>query len=173
MFLFQDIVVILLVVMILLLVVSGVFIMFGVFVLLVLKVVGVLVLVVLLGCYVMCLVLCFVVCFGLWEVFSVVVLFLVFGFGLLLEEVGLLMVMGVFLVGVLLVSLEYCYVLESDIEFFKGLLLGLFFIGVGMLIDFGMLVENLLCILLLLVGFLVIKIVMLWLVVRLLGVLVK
>lgn len=139
--------------------------MMGVFVFLVLKVVGVLVLVVLLGCYVMCLVLCFVVCFGLWEVFSVVVLFFVFGFGLLLEEVGLLMVMGVFLVGVLLVSLEYCYVLESDIELFKGLLLGLFFIGVGMLIDFGMLFENLLCIVILLFGFFIIKIVMLWLIV--------
>lgn len=156
---------ILLVVMILLLVMSSVLMMMGVFVFLVLKVVGVLVLVVLLGCYVMCLVLCFVVCFGLWEVFSVVVLFFVFGFGLLLEEVGLLMVMGVFLVGVLLVSLEYCYVLESDIELFKGLLLGLFFIGVGMLIDFGMLFENLLCIVILLFGFFIIKIVMLWLIV--------
>lgn len=159
---------ILLVVMILLLVTSSVLMMMGVFVFLVLKVVGVLVLVVLLGCYVMCSVLCFVVCFGLWEVFSVVVLFFVFGFGLLLEEVGLLMVMGVFLVGVLLVSLEYCYVLESDIELFKGLLLGLFFIGVGMLIDFGMLFENLLCIVILLFGFFIIKIVMLWLIVRLL-----
>lgn len=157
--------VILLVVMISLLVMSSVLMMMGVFVFLVLKVVGVLVLVVLLGCYVMCLVLCFVVCFGLWEVFSVVVLFFVFGFGLLLEEVGLLMVMGVFLVGVLLVSLEYCYVLESDIELFKGLLLGLFFIGVGMLIDFGMLFENLLCIVILLFGFFIIKIVMLWLIV--------
>lgn len=156
---------ILLVVMISLLVMSSVLMMMGVFVFLVLKVVGVLVLVVLLGCYVMCLVLCFVVCFGLWEVFSVVVLFFVFGFGLLLEEVGLLMVMGVFLVGVLLVSLEYCYVLESDIELFKGLLLGLFFIGVGMLIDFGMLFENLLCIVILLFGFFIIKIVMLWLIV--------
>lgn len=148
-----------------LLVMSSVLMMMGVFVFLVLKVVGVLVLVVLLGCYVMCLVLCFVVCFGLWEVFSVVVLFFVFGFGLLLEEVGLLMVMGVFLVGVLLVSLEYCYVLESDIELFKGLLLGLFFIGVGMSIDFGMLFENLLCIVILLFGFFIIKIVMLWLIV--------
>lgn len=156
---------ILLVVMILLLVMSSVLMMMGVFVFLVLKVVGVLVLVVLLGCYVMCLVLCFVVCFGLWEVFSAVVLFFVFGFGLLLEEVGLLMVMGVFLVGVLLVSLEYCYVLESDIELFKGLLLGLFFIGVGMLIDFGMLFENLLCIVILLFGFFIIKIAMLWLIV--------
>ncbi len=68
--------------------------------------------------------------------------------------------------GVLLASSEYRHALESDIEPFKGLLLGLFFIGVGMSIDFGTLVENPLRILLLLAGFLVIKIVMLWLVAR-------
>lgn len=60
-----------------------------------------------------------------------------FGFGLLLEEVGLSMAMGAFLAGVLLASSEYRHALESDIEPFKGLLLGLFFIGVGMSIDFG------------------------------------
>ncbi len=98
--------------------------------------------------------------------FSAVALFLVFGFGLLLEEVGLSMAMGAFSAGVLLASSEYRHALESDIEPFKGLLLGLFFIGVGMSIDFGTLVENPLRILLLLAGFLVIKIVMLWLVAR-------
>ncbi len=72
--------------------------------------------------------------------------------------------------GVLLASSEYRHALESDIEPFKGLLLGLFFIGVGMSIDFGTLVENPLRILLLLAGFLAIKIVMLWLVARPLGV---
>lgn len=101
---------------------------------------------------------------------ALVALFLVFGFGLLLEEVGLSMAMGAFLAGVLLASSEYRHALESDIEPFKGLLLGLFFIGVGMSIDFGTLVENPLRILLLLAGFLAIKIVMLWLVARPLGV---
>ena len=47
------------------------------------------------------------------------------------------MAMGAFLAGVLLASSEYRHALESDIEPFKGLLLGLFFIGVGMSIDFG------------------------------------
>ncbi|MDI2601443.1 cation:proton antiporter, partial [Listeria monocytogenes] len=84
----------------------------------------------------------------------------------MLEEVGLSMAMGAFLAGVLLASSEYRHALESDIEPFKGLLLGLFFIGVGMSIDFGTLVENPLRILLLLAGFLAIKIVMLWLVAR-------
>ncbi|MDS6630840.1 cation:proton antiporter [Klebsiella michiganensis] len=103
---------------------------------------------------------------GLREVFSAVALFLVFGFGLLLEEVGLSMAMGAFLAGVLLASSEYRHALESDIEPFKGLLLGLFFIGVGMSIDFGTLVTHPLRILILLVGFLVIKSLMLWLIAR-------
>ncbi len=64
---------------------------------------------------------------GLREVFSAVALFLVFGFGLLLEEVGLSMAMGAFLAGVLLASSEYRHALESDIEPFKGLLLGAVF----------------------------------------------
>jgi hypothetical protein len=52
------------------------------------------------------------------------------------------MAMGAFLAGVLLASSEYRHALESDIEPFKGLLLGLFFIGVGMSIDFGTLVTH-------------------------------
>ena len=52
------------------------------------------------------------------------------------------MAMGAFLAGVLLASSEYRHALESDIEPFKGLLLGLFFIGVGMSIDFGTLIDN-------------------------------
>ncbi|STU57640.1 glutathione-regulated potassium-efflux system protein KefC [Klebsiella pneumoniae subsp. ozaenae] len=102
--------------------------------------------------------------------FSAVALFLVFGFGLLLEEVGLSMAMGAFLAGVLLASSEYRHALESDIEPFKGLLLGLFFIGVGMSIDFGTLVTHPLRIVILLVGFLAIKMLMLWLIARPLGV---
>ncbi|MCX9040115.1 cation:proton antiporter, partial [Citrobacter portucalensis] len=61
---------------------------------------------------------------------------------------------------------EYRHALESDIEPFKGLLLGLFFIGVGMSIDFGTLIDNPLRIIILLVGFLVIKTVMLWLIAK-------
>ncbi|MGT6216935.1 glutathione-regulated potassium-efflux system protein KefC [Escherichia coli] len=125
-----------------------------------------LVLVVLLGRYVTRPALRFVARSGLREVFSAVALFLVFGFGLLLEEVGLSMAMGAFLAGVLLASSEYRHALESDIEPFKGLLLGLFFIGVGMSIDFGTLLENPLRIVILLLGFLIIKIAMLWLIAR-------
>ncbi|EEB1957143.1 glutathione-regulated potassium-efflux system protein KefC [Salmonella enterica] len=168
--LFQDIAAIPLVAMIPLLAASGASTTLGAFALSALKVAGALALVVLLGRYVTRPALRFVARSGLREVFSAVALFLVFGFGLLLEEVGLSMAMGAFLAGVLLASSEYRHALESDIEPFKGLLLGLFFIGVGMSIDFGTLVENPLRILLLLVGFLAIKIVMLWLVARPLGV---
>lgn len=168
--LFQDIAAIPLVAMIPLLAASGASTTLGAFALSALKVAGALALVVLLGRYVTRPALRFVARSGLREVFSAVALFLVFGFGLMLEEVGLSMAMGAFLAGVLLASSEYRHALESDIEPFKGLLLGLFFIGVGMSIDFGTLMENPLRILLLLVGFLAIKIVMLWLVAKPLGV---
>ncbi|MFP1558108.1 monovalent cation:proton antiporter-2 (CPA2) family protein [Escherichia coli] len=134
--LFQDIAAIPLVAMIPLLATSSASTTMGAFALSALKVAGALVLVVLLGRYVTRPALRFVARSGLREVFSAVALFLVFGFGLLLEEVGLSMAMGAFLAGVLLASSEYRHALESDIEPFKGLLLGLFFIGVGMSIDF-------------------------------------
>lgn len=164
--LFQDIAAIPLVAMIPLLASSGGSTTVGAFALSALKVVGALALVVVLGRYIARPALRFVARSGLREVFSAVALFLVFGFGLLLEEAGLSMAMGAFLAGVLLASSEYRHALESDIEPFKGLLLGLFFIGVGMSIDFGTLVTHPLRILLLLVGFLVIKTVVLWLIAR-------
>jgi glutathione-regulated potassium-efflux system ancillary protein KefC len=164
--LFQDIAAIPLVAMIPLLASSGASTTVGAFALSALKVVGALALVVVLGRYVARPALRFVARSGLREVFSAVALFLVFGFGLLLEEAGLSMAMGAFLAGVLLASSEYRHALESDIEPFKGLLLGLFFIGVGMSIDFGTLVTHPLRILLLLVGFLVIKTLVLWLIAR-------
>lgn len=168
--LFQDIAAIPLVAMIPLLAASGGSTTLAAFALSALKVAGALALVVLLGRYLTRPVLRFVARSGLREVFSAVALFLVFGFGLLLEEVGLSMAMGAFLAGVLLASSEYRHALESDIEPFKGLLLGLFFIGVGMSIDFGTLVTHPLRILILLVGFLAIKALMLWLIAKPLGV---
>jgi glutathione-regulated potassium-efflux system ancillary protein KefC len=106
---------------------------------------------------------------GLREVFSAVALLLVIGVGVLMERAGLSMAMGAFLAGVLLASSEYRHALESDIQPFKGLLLGLFFIGVGMSIDFGVLLSNPLLVLGLLVGFLVIKIVLLMVLARFFG----
>ena len=134
------------------------------------KVAGALVLVVLLGRYVTRPLLHFVARSGMREVFSAVALFLVFGFGILLEMAGMSMAMGAFLAGVLLASSEYRHALESDIQPFKGLLLGLFFIGVGMSIDFGTLVHQPLLIATLLVGFMALKAALLWLIAPWLGV---
>lgn len=164
--LFQDIAAIPLVAMIPLLAASGEATTASTFFLSALKVVGALALVVLLGRFVARPALRFVARSGLREVFSAVALFLVFGFGLLLEEAGLSMAMGAFLAGVLLASSEYRHALESDIEPFKGLLLGLFFIGVGMSIDFGTLVAHPLRVLTLLFGFLIIKTATLWLIAK-------
>ena len=72
------------------------------------------------------------------EVFVGFALFLVLGIAALMESVGLSMALGAFLAGVLLADSEYRHELELDIEPFKGLLLGLFFIAVGMSIDLGL-----------------------------------
>jgi len=76
------------------------------------------------------------------EVFTAAALLLVVGIALLMQGLGLSMALGAFLAGVLLADSEYRRELETDIEPFKGLLLGLFFIAVGMSIDFGVLMAS-------------------------------
>ena len=71
------------------------------------------------------------------EIFTAAALLLVVGTAWGMHAVGLSMALGAFLAGVLLAESEYRRALETDIEPFKGLLLGLFFIAVGMGIDFG------------------------------------
>ena len=66
------------------------------------------------------------------EVFTAAALLLVIGTALIMEKIGLSMSLGAFLAGVLLADSEFRHELEADIEPFKGLLLGLFFIAVGM-----------------------------------------
>jgi len=104
------------------------------------------------------------------EVFTAFALLLVLGISQLMSLVGLSMALGAFLAGVLLASSEYRHALETDIEPFKGLLLGLFFISVGMAIDFGLLLARPGSVALLLAGFLAIKTAMLWLLARVIGV---
>ncbi|MGF1468240.1 MAG: monovalent cation:proton antiporter-2 (CPA2) family protein [Sandaracinaceae bacterium] len=70
------------------------------------------------------------------ELFVAAALLLVIGTALLMAEVGLSPALGTFVAGVVLANSEYRHELESDIEPFKGLLLGLFFIAVGASIDF-------------------------------------
>ncbi len=79
---------------------------------------------------------------GLREIFTAAALLLVIGIALLMTQVGLSPALGTFLAGVVLANSEYRHELESDIEPFKGLLLGLFFIAVGASIDFALIVAQ-------------------------------
>ncbi len=76
------------------------------------------------------------------EVFTAAALVLVIGIALAMTWVGLSPALGTFLAGVVLAESEYRHELESDIDPFKGLLLGLFFISVGASIDFALLVDE-------------------------------
>jgi CPA2 family monovalent cation:H+ antiporter-2 len=94
---------------------------------------------------------------GVRELFTVTALFIVIGIALLMTLVGLSPALGTFLAGVVLANSEYRHELESDIDPFRGLLLGLFFITVGAGIDFGLLSEDLLVTLALAFGMIAIK----------------
>ncbi len=91
------------------------------------------------------------------EIFTAASLLLVVGIASLMQLVGLSMALGAFLAGVLLAESEYRRELETDIEPFKGLLLGLFFIAVGMSIDFGVLLASPALMAAIVVGFLLLK----------------
>jgi len=96
------------------------------------------------------------------EIFTAASLALVVGIASLMQWVGLSMALGAFLGGVLLAESEYKRELETDVEPFKGLLLGLFFMAVGMSMDFHALWADWPLVLGLLVGFLVVKAMVLW-----------
>ena len=91
------------------------------------------------------------------EIFTAASLLLVVSIAGLMQLVGLSMALGAFLAGVLLAESEYRRELETNIEPFKGLLLGLFFIAVGMGIDFGVLAKFPLQMLAIVFGFLAVK----------------
>jgi glutathione-regulated potassium-efflux system ancillary protein KefC/glutathione-regulated potassium-efflux system protein KefB len=91
------------------------------------------------------------------EVFTAAALLTVIGTALLVNRVGLSMSLGAFLAGVLLADSEFRHELEADIEPFKGLLLGLFFIAVGMSANLGLLTRAPLQLLGLTLGFILIK----------------
>lgn len=96
------------------------------------------------------------------EIFTAASLLLVVATAALMQSVGLSMALGAFLAGVLLAESEYRRELETDIEPFKGLLLGLFFIAVGMSIDFAVVLAQPLLVAGIVAGFLVVKAVVLW-----------
>jgi CPA2 family monovalent cation:H+ antiporter-2 len=94
---------------------------------------------------------------GLREIFTAAALLLVIGIALLMTAVGLSPALGTFMAGVVLANSEYRHELESDIDPFKGLLLGLFFIAVGATIDFGLILAQPLLIIGLVLAIVVIK----------------
>ncbi len=100
----------------------------------------------------------FVAMAGLRELFTATALMMVIGIALLMSLVGLSPALSTFLAGVVLANSAYRHELESDIDPFKGLLLGLFFITVGASINFGLLFENLGVILGLTVGLIAMKV---------------
>lgn len=94
---------------------------------------------------------------NLRELFSATALLLVVGITVLMTLVGLSPALGTFLAGVVLANSEYRHELESDIEPFKGLLLGLFFIAVGASIDFDLIAHKPMLIVLSVVGVMALK----------------
>ncbi len=96
------------------------------------------------------------------EVFTAAALLLVVGAALIMEKIGLSMSLGAFLAGVLLADSEFRHELEADIEPFKGLLLGLFFIAVGMSANLGMINDMPLTVLGLALALLSVKFVLLY-----------
>ncbi|NHF71561.1 cation:proton antiporter domain-containing protein [Paracoccus xiamenensis] len=94
---------------------------------------------------------------NLREIFVATALAFVVGIALLMSMVGLSPALGTFLAGVVLAGSEYRHELESDIDPFRGLLLGLFFMTVGASIDFGLLLDNALMVVGLTLGVMALK----------------
>jgi Trk K+ transport system NAD-binding subunit len=79
---------------------------------------------------------------GMREIFTASALLIIVGIAVLMTQIGLSPALGAFLAGVILANSEYRHELESDIEPFKGLLLGVFFIAVGASIDFHLVLSQ-------------------------------
>lgn len=101
------------------------------------------------------------------EIFTAFALALVLGIAWGYESAGLSMALGTFLAGVLLAESEYRHEIVAAVDPFKGLLLGLFFITVGMSVDFAQLAARPLLILGLIAGLFVLKSTVLWVIARL------
>ena len=127
-----------------------------------LRTVGVIVAVVVGGRYLLRPVFRFVAKADAVEVSTATALLVVMGVALLMEVAGVSVTLGAFLAGVLLADSEYRHELESNIEPFKGLLLGLFFISVGMSMDISLLLRSPLLVVALVAALLLLKGALLW-----------
>lgn len=106
---------------------------------------------------------------GAREVMIAAALFVVLGSAYLMQVAGLSMAMGAFLAGVMLAESSYRHELEADIEPFRGLLLGLFFIAVGLSMELEVIIDNLLLILVAVPALMVIKAIALYGICRVAG----
>ncbi|MBN9927888.1 glutathione-regulated potassium-efflux system protein KefB [Pantoea agglomerans] len=106
---------------------------------------------------------------GVREVFTAASLLLVLGSALFMDALGLSMALGTFIAGILLAESEYRHELEVAIDPFKGLLLGLFFISVGMALNLGVLYTHIVTILLGVVTLVAVKTLVLYLLARIYG----
>jgi glutathione-regulated potassium-efflux system protein KefB len=111
----------------------------------------------------------FVALSGATELLTAVALFIVMGVALLMDQLGISMALGAFLTGVLLADSEYRHELEASIEPFKGLLLGLFFMSVGMSTQLNLMITMPVLIIGGAVGLMLIKFAVLALIARLSG----
>lgn len=126
------------------------------------RVVGVIVAVVIGGRYLLRPVFRMVARTGIPEISTATALLVVTGVTWLMSVADMSATLGAFLAGVLLADSEYRHELESNIEPFKGLLLGLFFVSVGMSVDLSLLVQRPLLVVALTVGLIAVKGVLLW-----------
>ena len=106
---------------------------------------------------------------GAREAMIAAALFVVLGAAVLMQAVGLSMAMGAFVAGVMLAESSYRHELEADIEPFRGILLGLFFVAVGLAVDLDVVWANIGTILLLVPALLVVKAAILYGLARLFG----
>lgn len=104
------------------------------------------------------------------EVFTAAAVFAVLGTAWLMEVVGLSLALGAFLAGLMMANSQYRHQVIADIQPFRGILLGLFFMGVGMTIDFSILERQGVLIAGLVLGLLLTKSILLWGLCRLMGV---
>ncbi len=107
---------------------------------------------------------------GSQEIFLATGLLLVLGTALLIEHAGMSMAMGAFLAGLLIADSEFRHQIMADIQPFRAILLGLFFMSVGMAVDVGVFLASPLRIVALVLGLLLIKAAVLWGVTRAFGV---
>lgn len=112
----------------------------------------------------------YVVMTGVRELFTMTALLLVVGIAVIMKHLGISMALGTFLAGVLLADSEYRHELEIAVEPFKGLLLGLFFISIGMAVNLGLFLLLPFKVLAAVIGLVLIKAIIIYLLGRLSGI---